>query len=148
MPYLCLKCFNTYSDFVGNGRDIFSIKYDDNKEWISCPNTKCVGQIIEVDELMLPIIKILNQKGYYTKFCCSGHSYNEVSQCYIMFEKDIELSNAPNGYFFEKFTSGINKDCIIIEKIFEGSEYKIFKDINKNANQLLMWVKKLKNINK
>lgn len=138
MGYLCLKCFNTYGNFISNGRGIKPIKYDDNKEWISCPNTKCIGQVIEVDELILLTIKILNQKGYYTKFCCSGHSYHEISQCYILFEKGIELLNIPKGFTSEKCKQGDNKDCTDIERIFEGNEYKIFKEINRNANKLLI----------
>ncbi len=32
---------------------------------------------VEIDEWIAPTIQVLNQKGYLTKFCCSGHSLQE-----------------------------------------------------------------------
>lgn len=59
-----------------------------------------VPPIFECDELMAPIICILNRKGYKTKYCCSGHVNNDIynkdevglivnnNSCYIAFEDD------------------------------------------------------------
>ena len=51
-----------------------------------CPKPGCVGDLVHIDELMLPIIRTLNKKGYLTKFCCSGHVNEEYSYPYISFE--------------------------------------------------------------
>ena len=33
---------------------------------------------VEIDELIAPTIQVLNQKGYTTRFCCSGHPLAEA----------------------------------------------------------------------
>ena len=74
MAYLCLDCYETYKIPLQN-----------------CPKTSCNGQVIEVDELMLPIVMLLNQKGYHTEFCCAGHIYEQKNCCYpyIVFDSDL-----------------------------------------------------------
>lgn len=42
-------------------------KYIDNKTF------DIIDNVFEVDEDIAEAISILNKKGYYTKFCCSGH---------------------------------------------------------------------------
>ncbi len=37
---------------------------------------------IEIDEVIAPIIRELNLKGYKTKFCCSGHPYNSLNEAF------------------------------------------------------------------
>lgn len=68
MAYLCLECYETYQ---------MHLPY--------CPKTSCHGEIIEIDDLMLPTIMLLNQKGYYTAFCCSGHAYEGSCYPYVAF---------------------------------------------------------------
>lgn len=69
MAYMCLECYEVYN---------MNLPY--------CPKETCnCGQVIEVDELMLPTIMILNQKGYCTEFCCSGHAYHGYCNSYITF---------------------------------------------------------------
>lgn len=64
-----------------------------------CPKVNCYGRVVEIDELMLPTIMLLNQKGYITDFCCSGHSYEEGCYPYIAFDND----------FSEYFADELNK---------------------------------------
>lgn len=42
----------------------------------------------EIDELMRPIIKILNDNNKITKFCCQGHFDKE--DVYIMFDESVQ----------------------------------------------------------
>lgn len=52
------------------------------------------GPLFECDELLAPIIRELNLKGYKTVFCCSGHVCNDIYD-----EKEIdECSNNDNCY--------------------------------------------------
>lgn len=85
MAYLCLDCFEVY--------DIL-LKY--------CPKKSCQGKMVEVDELMLPTIILLNQKGYITEYCCSGH----INDCYpyILFDNYI------NRMFSENYLKELFKD--------------------------------------
>lgn len=74
MAYLCMSCLQVYKD---------NLKH--------CPKADCYGKVEEIDELMLPIIKTLNEKGYKTDFCCSGHVYeNKFGSCpYILLNDSI-----------------------------------------------------------
>lgn len=38
----------------------------------------------ECDDLIAPIISLLNKKGYKTKFCCAGHPYSEYTEMYLL----------------------------------------------------------------
>lgn len=62
----------------------------------------------EIDELMIPIIQVLNLKGYKTFACCSGHPYEEIedsnSVCvcpYVMFAPGIVLPSYPKNAHLE-----------------------------------------------
>lgn len=60
--------------------------------------------LVQMDKLMIPIIRILNYKGYITTACCSGHA--DMSQgltIYISFEKEHHFgSNIPIGSAYSK----------------------------------------------
>ena len=45
-----------------------------NNKYIDKKTFEIVDNVFEVDEDIADIISILNKKGYYTKFCCSGHA--------------------------------------------------------------------------
>ena len=48
--------------------------------------------MIEIDSNILPLIQLLNDKGYGTRFCCEGHPIN----FYIYFTNDFEeLKDCP-----------------------------------------------------
>ena len=65
--YLCLDCFEVY-----------------NTPFEHCPKASCDGQVVEIDELILPAIIEFNKKGYITEFCCSGHMNNPYP--YVRFD--------------------------------------------------------------
>lgn len=68
MSYLCLNCYKVYK----------------NK-----PKKNCCSNAIEIDDFMIPSIVLLNQKGYKTEFCCSGHIYDDVCCPYISFDSSF-----------------------------------------------------------
>lgn len=90
MAYLCLECNETYK---------MSLDY--------CPKTSCNGVIIEVDELMLPIIMLLNNKGYITEFCCSGHICEQDNRCYPYITFDSCLNDILSGKDIKSVFSGL-----------------------------------------
>lgn len=133
--YMCMNCYEVY--------DKDKIKADYCYDNIWCPKSNCVGNLIEIDELMIPTIKILNQKGYFTRFCCSGHYYDQHPNGYIMFEEGIEIPNIPKDWNKE-----MHNDCVIIRStIPDGSgkrpTIKDFKKICDNAKILVDWANKL-----
>jgi hypothetical protein len=132
MSCLCLECFDVYEDEA-----MFKTKYDYDTE-MYCPKKSCKGIVIEVDELLLLPIKILNQKGYITKYCCSGHIYSSYPQTYIVFEDDINLPNIPNGFYVDAERC-IRKDF----NYKKNNELLLQKEIIKTVIDILSWVKKL-----
>ena len=60
----------------------------------SCPIHGCYGELFEIDELMIDIVTNLRNKGYDTKYCCSGHwNYNNPCMCKASRDND-EIENS------------------------------------------------------
>lgn len=86
---LCLKCGEIYDK---------SLKPLNDGEYNFCPKSSCIGEIVEVDEMILPVIRILNLKGYKTKFCCGGHPEKKNPNAYILFDFDYRPKTIPEGF--------------------------------------------------
>ncbi len=103
--HVCLECSEVYEKQ-------FLPKEDDDGFTI-CPKSSCAGgDIVELDELIAPAIILLNQKGYFTKYCCSGHWYNPYSP-YIYFESGFEPVCEPPKDFTWEFVEKDNGNTIM-----------------------------------
>jgi hypothetical protein len=132
MKKICLNCFKVYA----------------SSRRIPCGN--CGSKLVSIDDLYIVIIKILNQKGYTTTYCCSGHTYEKLPQSYILFGEGVKLPCLPEGYvidheahtIFETF-----KDITEIRRDFYLSSYKneveLQKDILKSVLIVLEWAEAL-----
>lgn len=69
-----------------------------NNKYIDKKTFEIVDNVFEVDEDIAGTISILNKKGYYTKFCCSGHVKDP--RIYEMYKDESILENKDNkiGY--------------------------------------------------
>ena len=56
--FLCTMCWETY-----------------DRDLSYCPKKSCDGDVVEIDDDLVPVIVELNEKGYITEYCCSGHAY-------------------------------------------------------------------------
>lgn len=86
----------------------------------------------EIDELMIPIIKILNENGYYTKFCCQGHEDRDPA--YIMFDDNIE-----DNQMIELLKIFDNHYLKYVEKtdiIQKGVQFKLWKYVRYSKDEL------------
>lgn len=63
-----------------------------NHKYINKETFEIVDNVFEVDEDISQTISILNKKGYYTKYCCSGHAKDP---------RLYELYNVKNNDDFE-----------------------------------------------
>lgn len=126
--YLCLNCGEVYDSSWLNINESF--------EYIHCPKTNCIGTLIEVDELLIPTIQILNDKGYTTKFCCSGHYTDQHPNGYIMFEDGVELPYIPEGFIKD---NDYNNTTIRSTLSSTKPTFEDFKVICDNAKTLLDW---------
>ena len=142
MAKFCLKCYEIFK--------IESMLSDKVNSFQHCPKYSCTGQVIEVDELMLPTIIELNKKGYYTKYCCSGHYYDRSPNGYIYFDKGITIPSLPLGYKYDENNSESNTirndfSQYIDEEDTNYESDKYFEIINYNVSALLDWAKSLPN---
>lgn len=79
MKYICNKCFSTYENDT------------------ICE--KCNNNLISLDDLISPVILILNKKGYKTISCCSGHNDKHIcNKTYIVFGKGFEPEKMPSNF--------------------------------------------------
>lgn len=141
MGYICLSCFN---EFYKDGLNLNL--YKDYR--YKCPLCTCGDlNVVEVDDMLLPIIKKLNLKGYITKYCCSGHSYVNNTDTYIAFNidtvpkiipKDFVLEN--EEYYKENNWTFIG-DMICIRKSYEDiPKNEIHEELLKTHLELIRWV--------
>ena len=116
---------------------------------------------VEIDELIAPVIQVLNQKGYTTKFCCSGHplddclfrdsgadkGYYETGiplESYIAFEEGITLPSMPPDFNAEQNTyCSISRLTIrkiyYIDNAFDNQFYEKSRKILETMKQLYQW---------
>lgn len=134
-----------------------------------------VAPLFECDELLAPIICILNRKGYKTKYCCSGHVNNDVydkeeiglvennNSCYIAFEEDpktlinnkyftvpkgFKLELPPNDVRVYDYLDGayIEPDWgCIIRKTYRRSSPRFIQMLN-TTKALYLWAEGLPNM--
>lgn len=110
---------------------------------IMCPRYNCRSSVIELDEWIAETIIILNNKGYQTAYCCSGHLYDEVCETYIKFEdEDCVPSSIPEGF---KLESGNTIRCRI-DCFFELDSVTRYKKLTEANLNLIKWADELEDI--
>lgn len=102
-----------------------------NHKYININTFEIIDNIIEVDEDIAKTISILNKKGYYTKFCCSGHLKDP--RLYEMYHRknDMKYDDIDLGYIVNKDTDSFD---ILMPYTFT-SVYVMFKE-NYNFNNI------------
>jgi hypothetical protein len=131
---LCIRCYN--------------ILVDDYKDEF-CPLRECQGEVINIDENILPAIVELNKKNYRTNFSCSGHPTRAYLDCYISFDEGISFESAPEGFELKKLQDNNLVIHHVIRKNIWDEEWalismedriKTIADINIS---ILKWAKSL-----
>ena len=95
-----------------------------------------------VDDLIAPVIQLLNRKGYFTEMCCAGGEHKQLidgnwhkpvfDKCYILFKKSVSLPSLPPGFFIEPFKIENFASCLYIIKVCDTQH-------DKTMNQLYEW---------
>jgi hypothetical protein len=115
-----------------------------------CRYCGCTEEPIIIDELIAPVIVLLNKKGYITRTCCSGHIH--TGHGYIEFyTHDLleSINKFANGkYNFYKFNY---YDEFVIRWEFLDYKNGVIRSMNDliNINKLLYrWAKSLPHLSK
>ena len=145
MAYLCLKCKEIYDNSITQIRKTEYVENKVKKEWLMCPKSNCFGDVVEIDDLMLPIIKTLNEKGYITEYCCSGHLYENAPRLYISFKCIYIFIKKESLSDFNIYDLG---GRTVIEKYLDKTKnYKdLYNDILESNMRLLEYVDELPSI--
>ncbi len=137
MAKVCMDCLESYGEQVHS----FKLEKDEIGTYMVCPKRGCSGTVVDIDDIFAPIIVLLNEKGYYTKECCSGHMEEFITESYITFETDMDLlPNIPQGYKLRilKAESG-EENVIMFKRITGRNTIEIFQEILNNALQTYAW---------
>ena len=134
--YVCTRCWEIYDHWY---------KYDKNGRNY-CPKSGCMGPVEEIDELMLPIIIMLNKKGYRTDFCCSGHLVNDLTErnsAYISFvdlPPEIKMPALPRPWYWDI------KSIIRCDNYKNDNPYTLYNYWLNDLIVLMVWVEQLEDI--
>ncbi len=126
----CPKCFNV------------SRVYLRDKESRKCTNEDCTGLMEHVDELMVPILNLLNCKGYITTGCCSGHLYGDGVNTYISFSVSIN-HGIPKGFNLISVNDQLGSVVKIEYMYFPKSMQEAMMMIANNWKTLYTWAESL-----
>lgn len=141
MGVFCLLCGEIYRKETVFSKSEYKIA-DKTYTWTLCPKVKCNGNVIEVDDMFLPIIKMLNKKGYITNHCCCGHVDDGCIESYISFASNVDIPYKPEGYEWETYDNGL---CI--RKYYPNSDiFELHKQLLENALITLQWANELPEI--
>ncbi len=147
MAKLCMMCLESYDESI----ELLMVNEDaDGTLYRQCPKRACQGSIIDVDDLMLSTIIILNEKGYFTKSCCSGHLEEMITESYIEFEtKEPILEIIPQGYELNIVTKTNEKEEKISENLVLSKKMAMlegiggYRDLLENSLNLHNWAEML-----
>ena len=132
---VCTECWQLYENYTGVVRDGHP-----------CPKMRCGGRIADIDELLLPAIILLNEKGYCTEYCCSGHFHQvRYGSAYIAFAEFVErksFSSLPKGFKMDKDPS---KKSVVIRREFKTKDqHKLHRQVTESAIDVMNWAMGLK----
>ena len=133
---VCQSCWEVYRYIVSEG-SILS----------HCPNAKCFGnELDDMDEAIIPTIKLLHEKGYYTenRSLCNFFSHGTAltPTCFIVFRERYDVGDLPvlpAGFSLEEHAEWIG-----LRKQYNASDQiELHDQILKTALDLLHWAKGL-----
>lgn len=111
----------------------------------SCKCDSYPYSLIQIDTKILPVIRELNKKGYYTLACCAGHFVEPDyirRGIYILFKESYIFNlPVPKGW---KYTAEGSMHFDIKEDA-DKEEFEAIR--NKETNELLSWAEGLRCVN-
>lgn len=88
--------------------------------------------LVNIDRNIQDVVRILNEKGYITRYCCEGHDTG--SNTYVTFSWQHEFDNIPDGFTYKNGT---------IQHVYADNKDIARKD--EYLKRLLDWAENLPN---
>ena len=113
--YVCEHCFNGVEE---------------------CTCESYPWHLIQIDRLLLPVVRSLNEKGYATSECCAGHpDLGYGDGIYITFRAAEQFDSLPGGFRYVNNTLSTDFPELSVK---EKLEYR-----DEHIKKLSVWVEKL-----
>lgn len=153
MAFYCFTCKSIYGSRVEH-----LPRSTSQPKLIVCPTKGCSSPLIEIDDGILPIILVLNEKGYDTHTSCSGHMYDGRPEIILgMFDDDIikdsiesHLDSLPKDFTYEPTPKGkpiyITKRWDIYKNRDTNERLKLKIELQNSLARLGEWVLSLPDI--
>lgn len=97
---MCPDCFAVYavrqSGMVLAAADECIDLLADVSYHIQCAHCDFSGHGIEIDPPIANAVSKLNQLGYKTTLCCSGHADDQYNNAFIKFDKEYDFKTLPS----------------------------------------------------
>ena len=138
MGKICMSCYESY----GNEISLLNSYKDEEGIHFVCPKRSCYGKVVEIDDILVPTIILLNEKGYYTTASCSGHLEEVDTTCYIVFDEEVKkLPSVPPGFTLMSALTADGEKIITLSKEFKRAPSAVhsFQEILTTALQLYAW---------
>lgn len=110
-----------------------------------CPIRFCGGEIIDIDENIYEVYRLLNEKGYMTRNVCSGHSVSSHPQTYIQLFGAVKFPRLPAGF---KVKTWLIEEGEMVTNLFKRhpttlSSTELQRRLWATARTLLNWAEQL-----
>lgn len=92
--------------------------------------------VVQIDTILLPVIRELNEKGYRTAHSCSGHKSGD--ELMIAFQHEYYYRPIPRGFYYGESSFVLFRPCP--EGLSEEA-YRAFRQ--ESADALLKWAQEL-----
>ena len=139
---MCLSCWDVFDrEVLRSGMS--------GEMW--CPKRSCNQEVADIDECLIPAIRALNEKGYYTVSCCSGHFWGNGqagwTNQYVRFQESVkenDLGKLPDGFSMDINDNG----NLTIRREFQNDDLLgLHMEILKSSVSLTEWARELPDIN-
>ena len=111
--FLCLGCGEVYDESIATENNLLG--YQTGSAMYACPKINCHCATVEVDDFLVSTIRNLNNLGFNTLACCSGHTQDSCVQfgndvnSYILMSGEIWGEDIPH-YIFEELETTLPED--------------------------------------
>ena len=124
--YICTGCLEVYKNDFENSL---------------CPKSTCTGEVIEVNSTLMPLVRLLLERGYYVKKDGCNFEYSETEYVpkllKIVFEDYVQLPSIPEDMQYN------NEDNSLVVTFDSDDTIENLQLIASSVVKVLRWIDSL-----